>query len=292
METAVRLDASAKRIFIFEEIYPSRAAQEQAEKRKLDAFGKLARLNPFDRPKIDTVALAKSELRYEPFWSVSATRQVDYIHESVYPVQIANAHALKMSIGDCDFEVVRSGGKGRIQVPVREHCHRKIEVAMYLDGIRREIKPALLQNYVEKYKALEVEEVAQPKAVVNQLPFESVFQIVKSRLASEAIDAHVITSDEIQLDKFHLFYRPVFAFEFAWTTSGKVGVIEIDGLTGEAEDNGEWMRDKIDKVMTREMLFSISGEVAGALIPGGGTLVRVIDHVTRSDEPDGRRELH
>ena len=126
---------------------------------------------------------------------------------------------------------------------------------------------------------------AQPKAVVNRLPFESVFQIVKSRLASEAIDAHVITSDEIQLDRFHLDYRPVFAFEFAWTTSGKVGVIEIDGLMGEAKDNGEWMRDKIDQVITHEMLFSISGEVAGALMPSGGTLVKVIDHhVTRPDD--------
>ena len=67
MQTDIHIDPAATRILRFEEVYPARAAQEQAEKRKLDAFGTLARLNPLNRPKADTVALSKWELRYEPF---------------------------------------------------------------------------------------------------------------------------------------------------------------------------------------------------------------------------------
>ena len=63
----VQIEQSAVRILLFEEVYPARAAQEQAEKSKLNAFGTLARLNPLNRPKADTVLLSKWELRYEPF---------------------------------------------------------------------------------------------------------------------------------------------------------------------------------------------------------------------------------
>jgi hypothetical protein len=291
MEIPVRRDPSVEKLFVFEEVYPARAAQEQAEKNKLDAFGRLARFNLLNRPKADTVALTTWELRYEPFWHVVARREVDYVHESTYAVPVTNPHALKVAVAGRDFEVTHVGGRARIDLPAREYCHRKIEVTLYQDGLKpqngqkREIKPATLQRYVERYRAPEREALDRPDAVVNQVPLTAVTEIVRARLTTEAIDAHHITTDAVAFSKVHLYYRPVFAFEYVWASENRVGVIEIDGLTGEVIENGEWLREKIGQVMTRETLFDLGAEVAGAVVPGGGAAVKVIGRMTQPRPP-------
>ena len=132
MEPTINPDSSVYRILYFEEVYPSRAAEEQAEKSKLAAFGTLARLNPLNRPKADTVHLSKWELRYEPFWHLVARREIDYLHEAVYPLQITNPHARKVEIAGTAFEILpNSANKPRIDVQLQEFCHRKIDVAVH-----------------------------------------------------------------------------------------------------------------------------------------------------------------
>ena len=281
MQTDVHIDPSAARILRFEEVYPARAAQEQAEKRKLDAFGTLARLNPLNRPKADTVALSKWELRYEPFWHLVARREVDYAREATYSLPITNPHAQRAEIAGRAFEVLSPGGKPRIEVQVLEACHRKIDAVVYQDGLKRPLKPAALQKYVEKYKALEQDELGWQGAIEPKLPSAAAVQLALSRLAAEAIDASVIEDDRYVFEKLHLYYRPVFAFEYAWNPAGKVGVIEIDGLTGDVVEGGEWFRDKIEKVMTRDMLFDLGAEVASAAIPAGGIAVKVLHKLTQ-----------
>ncbi|MEO6519586.1 MAG: hypothetical protein ABIO17_11440 [Pseudoxanthomonas sp.] len=55
MYTTPRPDRWVLRILYFEEVYPARVAEEQAEKSKRAAFGTLARLNPLNRPRQETV---------------------------------------------------------------------------------------------------------------------------------------------------------------------------------------------------------------------------------------------
>lgn len=81
-----------------------------------------------------------------------------------------------------------------------------------------------------------------------------------------------------------MYLRPVFAFEFKWTTADKVGVIEVDGLTGEVVENGDWFKDKINKMITRETLVDLGAEVAGSLIPGGGIAVKLIGKFSEPDK--------
>ncbi|HEY0662595.1 MAG TPA: hypothetical protein VGD21_14895 [Lysobacter sp.] len=280
MDLITAPDASVHAIFLFEEVYPSRAAQEQAEKSKLAAFGTLARLNPLNRPKTDTVHLSKWELRYEPFWHLVARREIDYLHAATYAVPIGNPHARWIEIAGNRYELV-PGAKPRIDVPLKEICHRKIDTTVYQDGLKRQIKPQALQNYVDKYKAVAREQLDIEGAIPPQVPFAAALQLAQSRLAAEPIDAHEIQSDVVTFEKVHLYYRPVFAFEYIWSTSGKVGVIEIDGLTGDVVENGEWFRDKIDRVMTRDMLFELGAEAASVVVPGGGFAVKVLGKLTQ-----------
>lgn len=286
METAVNPDSSVYRILYFEEVYPSRAAEEQAEKSKLAAFGTLARLNPLNRPKADTVRLSKSELRYEPFWHLVARREIDYLHEAVYPLQIANPYARKVEIAGTVFEILHdSGSKPRIDVQLQESCHRKIDVAIHQDGLKRGIKPAKLQSYIERYKAVERNQLDVEGTVPPQLSFNAAVQIVKAKLAAEPIDAHSIQGDAIEFSTAHLYFRPVFAFEYNW--NNKQGVIEIDGLSGEVIENGEWFREKVDIMMSREMMFELGAEVASAVVPGSGYAVKLLNKVTEEKSGPG-----
>lgn len=273
-------ESSANLILFFEEVYPVRAAQEQAEKSKLSAFGTLARLNPLNRPKADTVNLSKWELRYEPFWHVAARREVDYANTVTYAVPVGNEHAVALEIEGRSFEPV-PGPKPRIDLPVKERCQRRIDVAVYQDGLRRAVKPQVLQGYVEKYKAIARDQIDIEGALPPQMSYAAALQLAQSRLAAEAIDAHEIRRDVASFERVHLYYRPVFAFEYVWSTSGKIGVIEIDGLTGDVVENGEWFRDRFERVMTRDMLFELGAEAATALVPGGGFAVKVLGKLSK-----------
>ena len=281
MQSDIHLDPNATRILVFEEVYQARAAQEQAEKSKLDAFGTLARFNPLNRPKPETVLLSKWELRYEPFWHVVARRELDYSHDATYSVPITNAHAQRVVVAGTSFEVLSAGSKPRIELPCSEVCHRKVEATVHQDGLKRQVKPAALQAYVEKYKAVEQEQLNLAGAIEPTLSSSAAMQMALSRLAGEAIDASAIHEDRYVFDKLHLYYRPVYAFEYAWNPAGKIGVIEIDGLTGNVVASGEWFRDKIDRVMTRDMLFDLGAEVASAAIPAGGIAVKVLQKLTQ-----------
>ncbi len=284
MDTTLTPDTSVFRILYFEEVYPSRAAEEQAEKSKLAAFGTLARLNPLNRPKPDTVHLAKWELRYEPFWHLVARREIDYLHEAVYSLQITNPHARKVEIAGTAFEILPNNNKPRIDVQLQEYCHRKIDATIYQDGLKRGIKPAKLQGYVERYKAAERSQLDVEGTVPPQLPFNAAVQMVKAKLASEPIDAHSIQVDVVEFTTAHLYFRPVFAFEYNW--NNKLGVIEIDGLTGEVIENGEWFREKVEIAVSREMLFELGAEVASAVVPGSGYAVKLLNKVTQ-EKPKG-----
>lgn len=75
----------------------------------------------------------------------------------------------------------------------------------------------------------------------------------------EKIISHEILTDDAIVDKIYLYFRPVYAFEFIWSNENKVGIIEIDGLNGEISEKGVWLKDRVSKVMTRDMFFDIGG---------------------------------
>ena len=70
-------------------------------KKKLGAFGSMARYNPLKRPKDDTVLLVRNELRYEPFWHITARRLLDYSCQVTYtvPVPVHNPTPNECSAG-------------------------------------------------------------------------------------------------------------------------------------------------------------------------------------------------
>lgn len=60
----------------------------------------------------------------------------------------------------------------------------------------------------------------------------------EAELNREAVNATEIQDDSIDFERTCMYVRPVFAFEFRWSSADEVGVIEVDGLTGEVIENG------------------------------------------------------
>lgn len=281
MTDRLRYLDNAEKIFVFDQVYPLSAASEQANKKKLSAFGMLARVNLFNRPKEETVLLSKHELRYEPFWHAVATRTADYSRELVYPVDIGNAFANRVRIDGKDYPVTEQGGKRLISLPGVEYSHRQIGFDEYVDGLSRELKKGALANYFKKQYTVQEQAVLElPEAIVPQLRLPTLLQQIHQKLVADVISAHEFQEDVITIEKVHLYYRPVFAFEFTWTTEDKAGVIEVDGLTGDVVENGQWFKEKLQAITTRETLFEVGSELASVLVPGGGAAVKVIERIT------------
>ncbi len=111
MQGTMKLPENANKIFVFDDVYPLSAATEQASKKKLSAFGFASKLNPFKRPKDETVLLTKHVQRYEPFWHFTTSRAVDFSREMNYPIDIGNAYATKVIINGNEFAIAEKSGK-------------------------------------------------------------------------------------------------------------------------------------------------------------------------------------
>lgn len=285
VQQEVLIQDEASKIFVFDEVYTFRAAQEQAEKKKLNAFGMMAKLNPLKRPKEETVQLSRIDRRLEPFWHIKAVKSVDYDCQITYQVPVHNPFVQSIQIDGNTYEVSRNKDKARIDVPALETCHRKIYYDQLLDGLNRGVKSEVFLNYCEKYKFEAVEVVAEDKNVIEPLlPQQAAIQKACAALNSEAVNAHHVRQNHIIFEKIHLFLVPVFAFEFVWGTADKMGVIEVNGLTGEVIEDGEWYKDKVSRLLTREMLLEISADLAGELIPGGGIAIKVVGRLTEGQQ--------
>lgn len=272
--------AGSTRIFVFDEVYPFRAAQEQAEKKKLSAFGLLAKINFVRRPTAETVQLTKQELRYEPFWHITATRSIDYRSQATYQVPVHNTYAQQLQIEGLRFDVARQKDKARIEFTATEQCHRKISFDEYMDGMKREVAAASLPGYIKKYKFTEHEEYENPALLKPSLPLQAATDLAIAKLSSEAVTAHEVLRNDFEFERRHLYARPVFAFEYRWGPADKTGVIEVDGLTGEVVESGRWFDEKFTQRFTRERLIDLGAEAANMALPGSGIVIKAISYGT------------
>ena len=281
----------AKKVYIFEPVYDISAATEQANKKKLDAFGMMAKFNILNKPKDEAVHAARSELRYEPFWFIDSNRIVDYKLLLERKLEVDDEYANSILIDGKTYEIFEDSKKSFVSndkrystLNVQYNCNREIKYKTYIDGLGRNIKS---ENYEKlfknsNYKFKEVEDLTNIDNIINPtFSFSSAIEEMKNSLLREKIISHEILTDDAIADKIYLFFKPVYAFEFIWSNENKVGIIEIDGLNGEISEKGVWLKDRVSKVMTRDMFFDIGGEIANGMVPSGGVVVKMIDKMTK-----------
>jgi hypothetical protein len=88
--------------------------------------------------------------------------------------------------------------------------------------------------------------------------------------------AHVIHEERVDVEAVELYFRPISALEYEWSAKGKRSVIEFDGLTGEINGGGRKLSSQLRGMLKRDLIFDITADAAGMLVPGGSIAVKLV----------------
>lgn len=272
------------------------AKQQAIDKRITAVAGGLGGL--FSRPKPEEVDLVYAEIRYESFWHVACMVRYVFERNKEFTVPVTGVEVRKVTIMDQEFEIAAqpaqsaAGGGFLSQLgqqiglgnAVRtftlagiEYCIDENRQVHYLDAVNSQVLP-LGADYVQKEKT-EVTDLSplstgDALVVVPQL---SAAKIARSVLASmiKPIQADKILEETTEIETLDLYFRPIYAFEFAWKPKNKTGVAEFDALTG-VMTSGKALHTKSDKDLTRASLFDINAETVTSLIPAAAGNVQLM----------------
>jgi hypothetical protein len=95
----------------------------------------------------------------------------------------------------------------------------------------------------------------------------------------QPVRAQVIHEERVDVEALDVNFRPVYAFEYEWAAKSKRVVLEFDALTGEMRSGGKKLSDQIKSVLTPALLFDVTADAAGLLVPGGSIAVRLVKAV-------------
>lgn len=264
-----------ERLCVFDDVYMESSARSFADKERLQAFGMLARVKVWDRPKDSDISLHSTEKRYEPFWHIKAVRTTRYDKKANYSIPLGNTHIQSVSL--LNQECVPDASQ-MLKLQGMEHCRSVLELSEYFDGMARDCPARALADYVSRYVHNEVQASHEPHFIVPSVTAQFLVQEMKSRLM-KPLAADEIHEDVLEIESITLFYRPTYAFDFLW--KGKHGVIEIDGLNGHVNREGRMLSNMMRSLGSRDTLFDLGVEIANTLVPGGGVLLRMVDKLAK-----------
>jgi hypothetical protein len=273
------------------------AAEQQAiDKRITTVAGGLGGL--FSRPRPEEVDLVYKEIRYESFWHAVCNVRYVFERNKDFMVPVTGVEVRMVTILGQEFEIAaqqaqpaQSGGflsqlgqQIGLSNTVRtftlagvEHCIDENRQVQYLDAVNGQ--PLQLgADFVQKEKT-EVTDLSPLSTgdVLVVVPQLSAAKIARSVLASmiKPIQADKILEETVAIETLDLYFRPIYAFEFAWKPKNKTGVAEFDAVTG-AMISGKALHTKSDRDITRESLFDINTETVTSLIPAAAGNVQLV----------------
>jgi hypothetical protein len=105
--------------------------------------------------------------------------------------------------------------------------------------------------------------------------------VVRAVLADviKPVQAQVILEERVNVDALELYFRPVYAMEYEWAAKGKRAVLELDALTGDVRSGGKKLSDQIKSVVTRDLIFDVTADAVGMVVPGGSIAVKLVKAV-------------
>ena len=93
-----------------------------------------------------------------------------------------------------------------------------------------------------------------------------------------AQNAQVIHEERVDVETIELNFVPVYALEYEWVSKGKRSVIEFDAVTGEI-CTGKKLETSGKGMISRDLLFDLTADAAGILVPGGSIAIKLVKAV-------------
>jgi hypothetical protein len=272
----VEIELAPQRIFALEDRLSFDEIRQRAmDKRTTAVAGGLGGL--LQRPRPEDITLTGSQRRVEPFWFISGKARYVYERTRDYVVAPSAAEVREVEIAGTTYAIVEAGkGNRGFHLPVRERCREEFADELYVDGVTGQ--PAPEAATVRGGPATEIEspDTMAADGTVVVAPEHRASFVVRQLLSRmlRPVQADAVLEETLTLDHSDLYYRPIHAFEFHWTTKDKLGVVEIDGVTG-AMRQAASLTTNITRIVSREALFDIGADTVGLLVPGGSIAVKV-----------------
>ncbi|MCX6676957.1 MAG: hypothetical protein NTU95_03310 [Methanothrix sp.] len=257
-------------------------AREKAWDKKTTVFSSgLSGL--LSRPKAEEVQISYSECRYEPFWHIVCQVYYEYDRRRNYIVPVLAPEVQRVTINGTDYQVTAK--PHQFSIDGVEHCMEGASNEYIFDAIHNQQRD--WKNYLlfDKETIVDPAKFAPEGSIVVQPEMHAsaaVRQVLGFML--RPIQADKIHAEKVDVKKIGLYFRPVYAFEYKWETKGKTAVAEFDGLTGTMTTGGVTLRQQVEKVVTRDLIFDMGMLSANLLMPGSDIVIRMAKAVVNSRE--------
>jgi hypothetical protein len=256
-------------------------ARDRVEQKKVNLIaGTLGSL--FSRAKPEELQLASVENRVEPFWFVEAASRTVYDRARTYTVTASGTEVKSVSLLGTDFPAVpQPKGGPTLTFTGVEHCTQELESRQTFDGITGSKVDLLKYAGAAKTEIADINTFAPEGVLVvpPQVKANAVVRQVTAEVVQPVQNVQAIHEERVDIQTIDLNFRPIYAFEYEWAAKNKRAVIEFDPLTGELHSGGKRWSDQIKGLVTRDLIFDITADAFGTIVPGGSIAVKLVKAV-------------
>jgi hypothetical protein len=254
-------------------------ARDRIEKKKTSLvagmFGTL-----ISRPNPAEIQVVSVESRLQPYWAVSATSRTAYDRQEVYTIPIKSDEAKEVTVLGQRLKL-SSKGNPSFTLNATEHCLTEQEITRYYDGLSGQKADLSRFQKFTKAEITDLEHFAPDGMLVvpPQMKASAIIRQVLSEAIKPVTKAQIIHEERVDVGSLEVNFRPVYAFEYEWSTKGKRVVVEFDALLGDIHTGGKKWSDDIKGILTRDLFFDVTADAVGMLVPGGGIAVKLVKAV-------------
>lgn len=277
----MEISLAAEKAYHFIPQYTLEIARDRVEQKKTNLVaGTVGAL--LSRPKPEEIQLISVENRLEAFWHVSVAARTVYDRNRSYTVTVGGPDVQKVTVLGQELAVdPRGKGGPAITLAGIEHCVQEQRAAQSFDGLTGE--RADLSRLASLSKT-EITDLAAftPEGVLvvpPQMRATAVVRQVLAEVVKPIQNAQAIHEERVDVEAIDLNFRPIYAFEYEWAAKNKRAIVEFDALTGETRSGGKKLSDQIKGLVSRDLLFDVTADAVGMLVPGGGIAVKLVKAV-------------
>ncbi len=232
------------------------------------------------RPKPEDIRIVSFESRLEAFWLISVFVHTVYERNQTYtiPVNGPEIHHVTALGQDLPVNTNAKGGANFSLFGI-EHCIEESRHSFTFDGSGKKMDLSKYQSFA-KTEITDLGNFA-PAGVLIVPPEAHASTVIRAVLADviKPVQAQVIHEERVTVEALDINFRPVYALEYEWVTKGKRVVLEFDGLTGEVHAGGKKVNDQIKGMVTRDLIFDVTADAVGLIVPGGSIAVKLVKAV-------------
>ena len=255
-------------------------ARDRVEQRKVQIVaGTMGSL--LGRLKPEEIHLLGGENRLENFWRVTISSRTVYDRARSYNGPVSGAEVISVSVLEQELPVEKIDKLTSFTVNSIEHCQENARATRAFLGVQGEPSDPAKYSSFPKTLIVDLNTFAPEGILVipPQLRATAVARQVIGEVIRPVQNAHTIHAERVDVEALELNFRPVYAFEYEWSGKAKRAVIEFNALTGEISGSGKKLKEQFKGMLTQELLFDITADAAGMLVPGGSIAVKLVKAV-------------